>query len=309
VTTTGAAQLEEAKFFYRAYHRGRARPARAGRPRTPRSPAGPAPAPSAFQAQGGAAAAPGPGPARAPGRAARRLDLAGAPSAPAAGGPRCPCGVGAGGARQPRAEGLLGGAAPGDEPAGNRMDGEGSTVEGAPAAAGAPTADAAGRDGARARGAPVSTAGGGPAPAADSACGAAARAPRASDPAAARAERCTGGAAAEEPTPGGRRPDGAPLRVPGDGAAEGTPPDAAEGLPRAASLPLLAPALRRVAARFEARKAGYLAERGWRADPGSDRLEVLDEPPGPASAPRAGPMQPCQTHASRAAAVPRRTSL
>lgn len=174
-------------------------------------------------------------------------------------------------------------------------------VEGAPAAAGAPTADAAGRDSVRARGAPVSTAGGGPAPAADSACGAAARAPRASDPAAARAERCTGGAAAEEPTPGGRRPDGAPLRVPGDGAAEGTPPDAAEGLPRAASLPLLAPALRRVAARFEARKAGYLAERGWRADPGSDRLEVLDEPPGPASAPRGAhaalpdPREPCSS--------------
>jgi hypothetical protein len=301
------AQLEEAKFFYRAYHRGRARPPRAGRPRTPRSPAGPAPAPLALQAQGapcgGAAAAPGPGPARAPSRAARRLDLAGAPSAPAAEELRCPRGTGAGDVRQQPAAGLLGGAVPGDGPAGSRVEGGWSTVEGAPAAAGAPSADAAGRDGTRARGAPTSTAGRGSAPAADSACGGAAQAPRASDPAAARAERCTGGADVEEPAPGGRPPDGAPLRVLGDEDAAGTPPDAAEGLPRAASLPLLAPALRRVVARFEARKAGYLSERGWRADPGSDRLEVLYEPPGPASEPRGGhaalpdPREPCSSGA------------
>lgn len=81
-----------------------------------------------------------------------------------------------------------------------------------------------------------------------------------------------------------------------------------QGLPRASSLPLLAPALAHVAERFEARKQGYLAEWSWATPDASEAVfpaEAAPEASAGSSAAEAwasASRPPCSRAASAAAA-------
>ena len=260
-----AAQLEEAKFFYANYHKGRAR----GGGGAPRAPAGASGTPSPRSHHG----VPAPpvthtALAPAPSRAMRCLDLAGVADAPSppVGAQLCARQhTGAGGAR--------GAGQPPASPASRRECQQADALDGALVPAAGCSGDDAAPCKAEAADARLHSAADGP--------GCEAGAPGWASPIAGspflssnHPGRAAADAAADFPGRVQAQPAGAADAAPEWSGSGSTEPF--QGLRRAASLPLLAPALARVAARFEARRAGYLAERAcWEAMAGDSAGEAL----------------------------------